>query len=68
MAVSGADGQYSDVMATGIKREAKGGTFELPALPMPQAPGPVLLYLFFASANGKGYTGSVCFDMGSRDF
>jgi hypothetical protein len=68
MAVSSADGQFSEVMATGIKREAKGGSFELPAFPMPQAPGPVYLYLFFGSANRNSYTGSVCFDMGSRDF
>ena len=64
MAVSSADGQYSDVMATGIKREAISGTFELPAFPTPHAPGPVHLYLFFASANRKGYTGSDCFELG----
>ena len=64
MAVSSADGQFSDVMETGIKREVKGGTFELPALPMPEAPGPVHLYLFFAASNGKGYTGSACFELG----
>jgi hypothetical protein len=33
-----------------------------------QLPGSMHLYLFFGSANGKGFTGSVCFDMGSRDF
>ena len=63
MAISSLDGQYSEVKATGIKREAKGGTFELPALPMPQAPGPLHLYLFFASTNRKGFTGSVCFEL-----
>ena len=63
MAISSVDGQYSEVMATGIKREAKGGLFELPAFPMPQAPGPMHLYLFFASTNRKGFTGSVCFEV-----
>jgi hypothetical protein len=64
MAVSSADGQYSEVMGTGIKREAMGGTFELPAFPMPQAPGPVHLYLFFGSANRNGFTSSVCVELG----
>ena len=63
MVVGSADGQYSEAMETGIKREAMSGTFELPAFPMPHAPGPVHLYLFFASSNGKGYTGSACFEL-----
>ena len=63
MAVSSADGNYSEAMATGIKREAMRGTFELPAFPMPQAPSPIYLYLFFASSNGKEYTGSYCFEL-----
>ena len=63
MAISSVDGQYAEVKATGIKREAIGGLFELPAFPMPQAPGPMHLYLFFASTNRKGFTGSVCFEV-----
>jgi hypothetical protein len=64
MAVSSVDGQYSEVKATGIKREAKGGTFELPAFPMAPAPGPLHLYLFFGSEKRNGFTGSVCFELG----
>ena len=63
LAISSVDGQYSEVMATGIKREAKGGLFELPAFPMPQAQGPVHLYLFFGSEKRNAYTNSACFEV-----
>ena len=63
MVVSAADGQYSELMGTGIERNEMGGTFALPAFPMPQAPGPMHLYLFFASKDRRDYSPSECFEV-----
>ena len=56
MVISAADGIYSDIMATGIPREAMHGTFELPTAPE-QA---THLYLFFASKDRTDYSLSIC--------
>jgi hypothetical protein len=63
MAISCVDGQYSDIISTGIERNDLGGTFALPDIPMPQAPGSLPLYLFFASANRREYSKSECFEV-----
>jgi hypothetical protein len=63
MAISCVDGQYSDIINTGIKRNDLKGTFALPDIPMPQATGTLPLYLFFASANRREYSDSRCFEV-----
>lgn len=63
MVIIGRDGQYSDITATGIERDDLGGSFELPSSPMPHAPGPMPLYLFFASKDHRDYSESVCFEV-----
>ncbi|HLN73169.1 MAG TPA: hypothetical protein VK205_07720 [Prolixibacteraceae bacterium] len=63
MVISGVDGQYSDITPTGIARNDLGGTFSLPIDPIPQAPGPMPLYLFFASRDHRDYSESVCFEV-----
>ena len=63
MVISAADGQYSEITATGLLREQLNGSFELPALPLPQAPGPQLIYLFFGSKDRRDYSESVCFEV-----
>lgn len=63
MVISCVDGQYSDIMATGIVRNDLGGTFSLSSSPIPQAPGPMPVYLFFASPNHRDYSQSECFEV-----
>lgn len=63
MVISSQEGQYSELMGTGIERNDLGGTFALPASPMPQAPGPMHLYLFFASKDRRDYSESRCFEV-----
>lgn len=63
MVISGRDGQYSDITATGIIRSQLSGAFELPLSPLPQAPGPMHLYLFFASKDHRDYSQSECFEV-----
>jgi len=57
--ISAADGQYSDITATGIRREALNGSFELPALPIAAKH----IYLFFGSIDHRDYSESVCFEL-----
>ena len=59
MVISAADGVYSDIMATGITREALHGTFELP-IPHETA---THIYLFFESLDHRDYSESVCFEV-----
>ena len=56
MVISAADGLYSDIMATGIPREAMHGTFELPTPPERATH----IYLFFGSTDRRDYSESVC--------
>jgi len=63
MIISAADGKYSEITGTGIIRNALGGSFELPASPMPPASGPMHIYLFFAAKNRRDYSDSVCFEV-----
>ena len=63
MVISCVDGQYSDIINSGIKRNDLGGTFALPDTPMPQGPGPMHVFLFFASANRREYSDSRCFEV-----
>ena len=63
MVISAVDGQYSDITATGIERSAVSGSFELPASPLPQAPGLLHFYLFFGSKDRRDYSPSVCFEV-----
>ena len=59
MAISAADGQYSDILITGILRGSLGGSFELPGLPTPATH----IYLFFGSRDRRNYSQSVCFEI-----
>jgi len=59
MAVSYANGQYSQLKGTGLIRNALHGSFELPETRIPATH----IYLFLASADKKDYTGSVCFEV-----
>jgi hypothetical protein len=59
MVVSAADGQYSDISATGLKRMDLGGSFELPALEAPATH----LYLFFESMDQRYYSDSMCVEI-----
>lgn len=63
MVVFSFGGEYSGIINTGIVRNDLGGTFALPASPMPHAPCPMLLYLFFAAANRRDYSESKCFEV-----
>jgi len=63
MVVSSHDGIFSEATPTGLERGRGNGTFELPPSSLPHAPNPLHLYLFFASADKKEYTGSVCFEI-----
>lgn len=63
MVISCVDGKYSDITPTGIERDDLKGTFSLPSSPMPQAPSPMPLYLFFASKNHREYSESKCFEV-----
>ena len=59
MAIGAADGQYSDILETGIVRGQLNGSFELPELPT----AATHVYLFFGSKNHRDYSESVCFDI-----
>lgn len=59
MVISAAEDQYSKITATGIERNALGGSFELPALPA----GATHIYLFFGSIDHRDYSESVCFEV-----
>jgi len=59
MAISAADGQYSDIVETGILRGQLNGSFELPELPTPATH----IYLFFGSKDHRDYSESVCFEV-----
>ena len=59
MVVNAADGQYSDISATGLKRMDLGGSFELPELAMPATH----LYLFFESMDQRYYSDSICLEI-----
>lgn len=63
MVISSRDGEFSDITPTGIIREDLGGIFSLPDAPMPQSPGPMHLFLFFASRDYRDYSESVCFEV-----
>lgn len=74
MAVCSFEGAYSDMINTGIVRNDLGGTFTLPYFSLPHAPhlpgdtstggqASPMLYLFFASANRRDYSGSACFEV-----
>jgi len=58
MAVHLSEGKFSASLSTGLQRSHQYGTFNLPS-----ASGPSYLYLFFASADKKDYSGSVCFEV-----
>ena len=59
MVISGADGHYSEITATGLERRALGGRFELPVLPAPATH----IYLFFGAKDRRDYSESVCFEV-----
>ena len=59
MGISAADGQYSEITATGLFREKLNGSFELPELPTPATH----IYLFFGSRDRRDYSESVCFEI-----
>lgn len=54
MAVSYADGQFSPITATGLKRSQLSGSFALPVKPV----GATHVFLFMASADRKKYSAS----------
>lgn len=57
IAVSYANGQYSQLTVTGLVRGSLNGSFELPET----RKAATHIYLFMASTDKKEYTGSVCF-------
>jgi hypothetical protein len=63
MFISAADGRYSEITATGLLRMDRGGSFELPASALPLAPGPLHIYLFFASKDRRNYSESICLEV-----
>ena len=63
MVISAAEGMYSELTATGILRKNLNGSFELPASPIPPGPGPMHIYLFFASKDRRDYSVSVCVEI-----
>lgn len=63
MLISAGDGEYSDILDTGILRGQLGGSFELPVLTLLPAPSPMHLYLFFGSKDHRDYSESVCFEV-----
>ncbi len=62
MMVSYANGVYSVLSPTGLKRSAQSGTFTLPVKPV----NATHVYLFFASQDEMDYTESVCFELGTN--
>lgn len=59
MVISAGDGQFSEIMATGILRNDLNGSFELPELPT----AATHIYLFFESKDRRDHTESVCFEV-----
>jgi hypothetical protein len=59
MVISAADGQYSDIMETGITKGDLKSTFELPEL----SSEATHIYLFFASKDHRDYSESACFEI-----
>lgn len=59
MVISAGNGVSSYLSPTGLVRGAVNGTFELPLYPAEAT----YLYLFFASADKKDYSVSVCFEV-----
>lgn len=59
MAVSFANGQYSQLTPTGLVRSSLNGSLELPVTRI----AATHIYLFLASADKKDYTGSMCFEI-----
>ena len=59
MTVSGNGTHYSDVAATGLRRSALNGTFELPFRPL----NVTHLFLYFASHGGNDFSNSMCFEV-----
>lgn len=57
MVVSTGEGNYSDILNTGILRGQKGGSFELPELKKEATH----VYLFFGSKDRRSYSESECF-------
>jgi hypothetical protein len=57
------EGEYSDMINTGIVRNDLSGTFALPLFSLPQAPRPMHVYLFFVSKDRRDYSPSVCFEI-----
>lgn len=56
LAISYADGKFSKIIATGLKRSYLKGSFTLPAKPENVSH----VFLFMASDNGEGYSPSIC--------
>lgn len=59
MAIVAGNGQYSDILNTGILRGQKGGSFELPELKSEATH----LYLFFGSKDRRSYSDSECYSL-----
>ena len=59
IAISSANGKYSDIVETGILRGQLSGSFELPKLPAPATH----IYLFFGSRDHQNYSESICFEV-----
>lgn len=59
MVISAADGQYSDISSTGLKRMDLGGSFALPELAL----SATHLYLFFESLDQRYYSNSICLEI-----
>lgn len=59
MVISAGDGNYSDLLETGIVRGQLNGSFELPEL----SAKATHIYLFFGSRDHRDYSESVCFEV-----
>lgn len=55
-AISYADGKFSKIIVTGLKRSDQGGSFSLPSKPQ----NATHVFLWMASENGEEYSESVC--------
>ncbi|HET6558988.1 MAG TPA: hypothetical protein VFG54_16830 [Prolixibacteraceae bacterium] len=58
-AMSYAEGKFSKIISTNLKRSDLQGTYTLPAKPANASH----VYLFMTSENGEGYSESVCFEI-----
>lgn len=58
-AISYADGKFSRIIPTGLKRGDQNGSFTLPSKPLDASH----VFLFMASENGEGYSESVGIDV-----